>query len=65
MDEASRLPIEKVGKALSFIRYLNQENEPELLLDSDEEAELHELLLSGDFVEATEVLMRIDELPND
>jgi len=64
-DEISRLPLEKIGKALSFVRYLAQEPEMEPFLDLAEEAELHGLLASGDFVDASEVLAKIMDLPDD
>jgi hypothetical protein len=63
-DEVSRLPIEKIGKAISFIRFLEQEPEPELILAEDEESELHELLTSGDLTDATELLEKIKALPD-
>ena len=62
-DEISQLPFEKVGKALSFIRYLEQEPETELLLDLGEEAEVRELLASGDVVDSDEVFAKIKKLP--
>jgi len=64
-DEITRLPLEKVGKALSFVRYLEQEKEPELLLDLDEEVELHQILAGDLFVDASDVLDRIKALPDD
>ena len=64
-DEIVRLPIEKIGKAISFIRYLDQEPEPELVLEQAEETELHELLSSGGTVDASDVLAKIRELPDD
>jgi len=65
VDEVSRLPLEKVGKALSFLRYLEQEPEPVLLIDPVEENELHELLASGDFVSSSELKAKIEAMPND
>ena len=56
-NEISQLPIEKMGKVLSFVRYLKQEAEEELWLDPSEEDELHELRTSGDFVDASDVLV--------
>ncbi|MCL2003737.1 MAG: hypothetical protein FWG72_07015 [Oscillospiraceae bacterium] len=48
-DEIARLPIEKVGKAISFVRYLEQEPEQDLFIAPEEEDELLEILTSGDF----------------
>jgi hypothetical protein len=62
-DRISKLPLEKVGKALSFVRYLEQEPEPELLFDPVEETELRELLDSGDFVDSSALLAKIKGLP--
>ena len=61
-DEIAKLPFEKVGKALSFVRYLEQESEAELLLEPTEEAELHELRVSDDTVDSSEVFAKIKEL---
>ena len=58
-DEISKLPFEKAGKALSFVRYLEQEAEIELLLDPTEEDALYALRTSGDFVDASEELAKI------
>jgi hypothetical protein len=67
IDEIIKLSPDKVGKALSFVRYLEKEpdSETEILLAPSEEAELRELLASGDFVSAPDVLSRIEALPND
>ena len=64
-DEIIKLPPEKVGKALSFVRYLVQEPEAELFLDTMEEIELHELRISDDFVDSSDILAKIMELSND
>ena len=64
-NEVSKLPLEKVGKAISFIRFLEQEQEPELLLDPTEENELYSILESDDMVDSSELLAKIRELPND
>ena len=60
-----RLPLEKISKALSYIRFLEQEPETELYIDETEEKELQELLDSGDFVDDADVLAKIEALPND
>ena len=64
-SEISKLPIEKVGKALAFVRYLEQETETELFLDSVEEAELNDLIGSDDFMSDAELLVEIEVLSND
>ena len=64
-DEISRLPYEKIGKAISYIRYLEQEAEAELSLAQDEVAELRSLLVSGEFSDSDELLAKIEALPND
>ena len=64
-DEISKLPLEKVGKAISFVRYLEQEADAELFLDPLEENELHNLRTSDDFVYTSDILAKIKELPND
>ena len=64
-NEISKLPFEKVSKAISFIRFLEQEAEPELLLDPDLEDELYGILASGDTVDSSDLLAKIKEMPND
>jgi len=64
-EAITKLPLEKIDKALSFIRYLEQEPELELLLNPVEETELHNLLASNEVVDASEVLAKIMVLPND
>jgi hypothetical protein len=44
---------------------LEQEQEAELVIDPVEEAELHEFRISGDMVDASDVLAKIKALPND
>ncbi len=64
-DEISKLPLEKIGKALSYVRYLKQEPEVVLVLTPDEEKELDDLYASGDFVSSEEVLAMIEAMPDD
>ena len=64
-DEIVELPPEKLGKALSFVRFLKQEPETELFLDSQEEAELHAIFESDDFVSSADLLDKITRLPDD
>ncbi|MCL1790072.1 MAG: hypothetical protein FWG40_01740 [Peptococcaceae bacterium] len=59
------MQVRAVSFCLSFIRYLRQEQESELFLDPAEEDELHGLLASGNVVDASEVLTRIEELADD
>jgi len=64
-DTILKLPVDKVGKVLSFVRYLEQEPEAELFLDPVEESELYELLASGDLVDSAALLTKIRDLPDD
>ena len=64
-DEIDGLPIEKVGKAISFIRYLKQEQEAVLYLEQTEETELHNILDTEDGIQSAEMLALIKELPDD
>ena len=65
INEISKLPLNKVGKALSYVRYLEQETESDIILDPDEENELYSLYASGEFVDSSDVLGKIRELPDD
>jgi len=64
-NEIVKLPPEKLGKAMSFVRYLVQEPEPELIFSPGEEDELHALYASDDFVDAADVFEKIMRLPDD
>ena len=63
-NEILLLPIEKIGKAISFIRFLEQEPEPELFIDSAEENELHDILTSGETIGSSDLLVKIKALPD-
>jgi hypothetical protein len=65
LNEISRLPLEKIGKVISFVRFLEQEPEYELVLNPDEDDELYDLLDSNDVVDSSELLAKIMELPDD
>jgi hypothetical protein len=67
LNEISKLPFEKMGEALSFIRYLAQAPKSELLIDPIEESELRGILASGNgnFIDSSELLAKIKELPDD
>ena len=64
-NEISKLPLEKVGKAISFIRFLEQESESELLIDPLEETELYDIIISGETINSSELLSKIEAMPND
>ena len=64
-NRISKLPIEKVGKAMSFIRFLEQEEEPELLIDAVEEDELYSVMELDETIDSSELLAKIEALPND
>ena len=64
-DEILKLPVEKIGKVLTFVRFIEQESESELILDPIEEDELHGLLTSDDFITSSDLLAKIEALPND
>ena len=64
-NEILKLPIEKVDKAISFIRFLKQEQEQELILDSVEENELHEILESDEMIDSSQLFAKIKGMPND
>ena len=64
-NEISKLPLEKVGKAISFIRFLEQEQEPKLLLETTEENELYGILNSSEMINSSELLAKIKEMPDD
>jgi len=64
-DEVAKLPHEKLGNALSFVRYLLQEPSEELYLEPEEEDELLELMNSDDFVDSSVVFAKIEAMPDD
>ena len=65
-DEISKLPLEKISKVISFVRFLKQEdNEEQLFLDELEEIEFHKILNNKNFINSKEMFAKIEELPND
>jgi hypothetical protein len=64
-EEISKLPLEKLGKALSYVRYLGQEPEAELFLEPVEEKELYEILATEDGINSSEMFAMIEGLPDD
>ncbi|MCL2088959.1 MAG: hypothetical protein FWH14_05715 [Oscillospiraceae bacterium] len=64
-NEISKLSFDKVNKAMSFIRFLERETEPELLFDTGEEDELYEILSSGEMIDSADLLAKIKGMPND
>ena len=61
-EEIARLPLEKIGKALSYIRYLITEDDA-LFISEKEEEELHRRWLSNDFIDSSEMLAKIKRIP--
>ena len=64
-DKISRLPIEKVGKALSFIGYLEQEQELEIVLTDEESEEFYNRLNSDDFITSEELSAKIEAMSDE
>ena len=64
-DEIVKLPFDKVSKVLSFVRYLEQEQVNELIIEHGEEEELIMLSQSDDFISSSDLLAKIMEIPND
>ena len=65
LDEISKLPFDKVGKVLSYVRFVLQEYGEEILLDEVEDDELDALYETGDFVDASVVEAKIKQMSND
>jgi len=65
INEFLALPVEKIGKAISFIRFLEQEPELEPCLEPEEEKELYDLIANGETITAEELLAKIEAMPND
>jgi len=64
-ERISNLSYEKAGKVLSFVKFIEQETEAELFLDSEEEEELHLLLNEDYFISSEDLLSKIKGLPDD
>ena len=64
-EEINKLPFEKIGKVLSYIRYVSHEQDDEIILDPSEDDDLDALYESGDFVDASIVEAKIKEMPSD
>ena len=65
IDEISKLSFDKISKVISYVRFVEQEPEVELWLDSSENDELNTLYASDDFVEASVVRAKVEAMPND
>ena len=65
VNKISRLPVEKLNIAITFINFLEQQKESALLIEPFEEDELHEILISDEFVESSEIFAKIEAMPND
>ena len=64
-DEISRLPIDKIGKVLSYVKYINRECDNQLHLESYEEDELDDLYKFGDFIDESDVKTSISAMTDD
>ena len=64
-DEISKLPFDKMGKVLSYVRFVNQEQEVELILEDDEYTEFYNRLESSDFITSDELSAKIRALPDE
>ena len=58
-EEILKLPTEKIGKALSFVKFLHLEQESELALDEGEEDELYGILANEEAISSEEMLAKI------
>ena len=61
-DEISKLPLEKIGKVLSYARYVSQEPDEEIWLGPAEDDEPDALYESGDFVDASAIEAKIEAI---
>ena len=53
MDLVKELPEEKLGKVISFIKFIKQEEDPILILESEDEEEIAQILESSEWYSDT------------
>lgn len=59
------LPEEKLGKVLSYINFIKDEEEPILLLEEDDETEITKILADNEWYTSEEVKKAIEDTMND
>ncbi|GAB1475805.1 hypothetical protein MASR2M70_06370 [Bacillota bacterium] len=59
------LPEEKLGKVLSYINYIKDEEEPILVLEEDDESEIAKILEENEWYTSEEVKGAIEDMKHD
>ncbi|NLC04128.1 MAG: hypothetical protein GX787_07620 [Tissierellia bacterium] len=65
MELVKDLSDEKLGKVISFIKFVKEEEEPVLLLEKDDEEEVLRILEEDEWYSAEEVKEMLMEKEND
>lgn len=64
-DLINDLPEEKLGKVLSYINFIKDEEEPILVLEEDDEAEIAKILEENEWYTSKEVKGAIEDIKHD
>ena len=59
------LPEEKLGKVLSYINFIKEEEEPTLLLEAEDEEEIINILEEDEWYESGEIKKTIEDKKHD
>ncbi|HCJ57888.1 MAG TPA: hypothetical protein DHV55_11440 [Clostridiaceae bacterium] len=62
MDLVKELPEEKLGKVISFIKFIKQEEEPILVLESEDEEEIAQILVNNEWYSDSEISKMIEDM---
>ncbi len=62
MDLVKELPEEKLGKVISFIKFIKQEEEPILVLESEDEEEIAQILVNDEWYSDSEISKMIEDM---
>lgn len=59
------LPEEKLGKVISFIKFIKEEEEPVLLLEADDEEEIMRILYEDEWYNSEEIMKMVEDKENE
>ena len=62
MDLVEGFPEEKLGKVISFIKFIKQEEEPTLILESEDEEEIAQILANNEWHSDSEISKMIEDM---
>lgn len=61
MDLINDLPEEKIGKVISFVRFIKEEDELELILEADDEDDINRILEENVWYSSEQVKRELED----